>query len=126
MTNDVNDDICGSAAAGAALPKGRFPREEGAPRVAYSLIRDELMLDGNSRQNLATFCQTWEEPEVRQLMDDCIDKNMVDKDEYPQTAEIETRCVRMLADLWHSPAGEHAVGTTTTGSSEAAMLGGWR
>jgi glutamate decarboxylase len=122
--SDVNDDIYGSSAAGSALPKGRFPQEEGAPRVAYSLIRDELMLDGNSRQNLATFCQTWEEPEVHQLMDDCIDKNMVDKDEYPQTAEIETRCVRMLADLWHSPAGENAVGTSTTGSSEAAMLGG--
>jgi glutamate decarboxylase len=122
--SDVNDDIYGSSAAGSALPKGMFPQEEGAPRVAYSLIRDELMLDGNSRQNLATFCQTWEEPEVHQLMDDCIDKNMVDKDEYPQTAEIETRCVRMLADLWHSPAGENAVGTSTTGSSEAAMLGG--
>jgi glutamate decarboxylase len=82
------------------------------------------MLDGNSRQNLATFCQTWAEPEVHQLMDECIDKNMVDKDEYPQTAEIEARCVHMLSDLWNSPAGANTVGCSTTGSSEAAMLGG--
>ena len=81
------------------------------------------MLDGNARQNLATFCQTWEEAEIHQLMDDCIDKNMVDKDEYPQTAEVEARCVRMLADLWNAPEGS-ATGCSTTGSSEAAMLGG--
>ena len=122
--NNSNDDIYGSELSRSGLPKSKFPATEGNPRVAYSEIHDELMLDGNSRQNLATFCQTWEEEEVHQLMDDCIDKNMVDKDEYPQTAEIEARCVRMLADLWHSPAGENAVGTSTTGSSEAAMLGG--
>ena len=88
------------------------------------------MLDGNSRQNLATFCQTWAEPEVRQLMADCLDKNLIDKDEYPQTAEIETRCVRMLADLWQSPVAANTAGCSTTGSSEAAMLSGmamkWR
>jgi glutamate decarboxylase len=83
-----------------------------------------LLLDGNARQNLATFCQTWEEPELHQLMDDCIDKNMVDKDEYPQTAEIEARCVNMLSDLWNAPDAQNGVGTSTTGSSEAAMLGG--
>ena len=65
--------------------------------------RTSCLLDGNSRQNLATFCQTWVEPEVRRLMDDCVDKNMIDKEEYPQTAEIESRCVHMLADLWNSP-----------------------
>ena len=67
------------------------------------------MLDGNSRQNLATFCQTWLEPEIHDLMDLTIDKNMIDKDEYPQTAELEARCVHMLADLWNSPdAAEYA------------------
>ena len=88
------------------------------------------MLDGNSRQNLATFCSTWIEPEVHRLMDDCIDKNMIDKDEYPQTAEVEARCVHMLADLWNSPEASSTLGCSTTGSSEAAMLGGmamkWR
>jgi len=71
-----------------------------------------------------TFCQTWEEPEVHKLMDKCIDKNMIDKDEYPQTAEIEARCVHMLADLWNSPAASNnKIGCSTTCSSEAAMLG---
>ena len=63
-------------------------------------------------------------------MELCLDKNMIDKDEYPQTAELESRCVHMLADLWNSPAAENTVGCSTTGSSEAAMLGGmamlWR
>lgn len=82
------------------------------------------MLDGNSRQNLATFCQTWVDDEIRELMDLSIDKNMIDKDEYPQTAEIEARCVKMLADLWNSPSPETTLGCSTIGSSEAAMLGG--
>ncbi len=63
------------------------------------------------------------EPEVADLMRQSLSKNVVDKDEYPQTAELESRCVAMLADLWHAPAGT-PVGTSTTGSSEAAMLGG--
>ena len=88
------------------------------------------MLDGNSRQNLATFCQTWEEPQVHALMDLSIDKNMIDKDEYPQTAEIEQRCVHMLADLWNAPEAANTVGASAIGSSEACMLGGmaakWR
>jgi glutamate decarboxylase len=94
------------------------------------VVHDELMLDGNSRQNLATFCQTWAEPEVHTLMDECMDRNMIDKDEYPQTAEIEARCVHMLADLWNLPESANTMGCSTTGSSEAAMLSGmavkWR
>ncbi|MTW23226.1 glutamate decarboxylase [Allochromatium palmeri] len=120
----ADDETYGSSELATGLPKSAFPDAERDPRRMYAAVRDELMLDGNSRQNLATFCQTWEEPEIHQLMDACIDKNMVDKDEYPQTAEIESRCVRMLADLWKAPASDHAVGCSTTGSSEAAMLGG--
>jgi glutamate decarboxylase len=106
------------------LPKSKFPEQETGPAAAYQLVHDELLLDGNSRQNLATFCQTWVEPEIRKLMDECIDKNMIDKDEYPQTAEIESRCVRMLAHLWNAPDAANTQGCSTTGSSEAAMLGG--
>lgn len=124
-----NDEIFASPEAARTLPADRFPGEERPPRETYQMIHDELLLDGNARQNLATFCQTWEEPEVHRLMDECMDKNMIDKDEYPQTAEIEGRCVRMLADLWNAP-GPGAPGCSTTGSSEAAMLGGlamkWR
>ncbi|HKW02882.1 MAG TPA: glutamate decarboxylase [Vicinamibacterales bacterium] len=113
-----------------SLPRRRMPDAGVPPHVAYALVRDELILDGNSRQNLATFCTTWVEPEVRQLMADSLDKNMIDKDEYPQTAEIESRCVHILADLWNAPSADASIGCSTTGSSEAAMLGGlalkWR
>ena len=126
----LDDDIYASNDLSVALPKYKFPPKEHEPRHAYQAVHDELMLDGNSRQNLATFCQTWVDDEVHKLMDECIDKNMIDKDEYPQTTEIETRCVHMLADLWNSPEADNAVGCSTTGSSEAAMLGGmamkWR
>lgn len=119
-----SDDIYASLALSCSLPKKKFPAKESDPRNVFSAVRDELMLDGNSRQNLATFCQTWVDDEIRQLMDLSIDKNMIDKDEYPQTAEIENRCVHMLADLWHSPDAENTLGCSTIGSSEAAMLGG--
>jgi glutamate decarboxylase len=118
------DDIYASVDLSTMPPKLRFPDSERSPSHAYEMIHDELMLDGNSRMNLATFCQTWSEPQVQQLMDACWDKNMIDKDEYPQTAEIEHRCVNMLSDLWHSPDADNTVGCSTTGSSEAAMLGG--
>ena len=101
VRDQLEDDVYASADLSANIPKYKFPAQEHEAGHAYSLVHDELMLDGNSRQNLATFCQTWVEPEVHQLMDACLDKNMVDKDEYPQTAEIEARCVHMLADLWN-------------------------
>jgi glutamate decarboxylase len=91
---------------------------------AYQIVHDELMLDGNARLNLATFVTTWMEPSARVLMAECMDKNMIDKDEYPQTAELERRCVAMLARLWGTSHDGPAVGCSTTGSSEAAMLGG--
>ena len=124
IRDNINDEIYASVDLSVSLPKYKFPIAERDPRHAYAVVHDELMLDGNARQNLATFCQTWEEPEVHRLMDECINKNMVDKDEYPQTAEIEARCVHMLSDLWHSPDAANTIGCSTTGSSEAAMLGG--
>ncbi|MDF1779613.1 MAG: glutamate decarboxylase [Rhizobiaceae bacterium] len=126
---DLNDqstlqDIYSTDASKNNLPKYRMPDGRAEPHAAYSLVRDELLLDGNARQNLATFCTTWVEDEVKQLMTDAVDKNMIDKDEYPQTAEIENRCVHILADLWHAEKSWETVGCSTTGSSEAAMLGG--
>lgn len=122
--DDAFDAVYGAPDMRKPLPKASFPNSIDDPERVYQALRDELMLDGNARQNLATFCQTWEEPQVHRLMDDCIAKNLVDKDEYPQTADIELRCVRMIGDLWHAPDSLHAVGCSTTGSSEAAMLGG--
>ena len=124
VLKQLEDDVYSAIDTDVKIPKYKFPSAEQNPRNAYSIVHDELMLDGNSRQNLATFCQTWLEPEVHKLMNECIDKNMVDKDEYPQTAEIESRCVHMMADLWNSPEGANSVGCSTTGSSEAVMLGG--
>jgi glutamate decarboxylase len=98
--------------------------------AAYELISSELLLDGQARLNLATFVTTWMPSLGARLMAETADKNMIDKDEYPQTAEFESRCVNILADLWNSPAHENATGCSTTGSSEAAMLAGmalkWR
>jgi glutamate decarboxylase len=121
---NVNLDVYATDLSCRSLPKRKIPKLGVPASVAYALVRDELILDGNARQNLATFCTTWMEPEVRQLMADSVEKNMIDKDEYPQTAEIESRCVHILADLWHSPDAGTAIGCSTTGSSEAAMLAG--
>lgn len=130
LRGEMLDDVYASSELLGRLPKAGFPDSEKSPRHVFAAVRDELMLDGNSRQNLATFCQTWVDDEIRDLMSLSIDKNMIDKDEYPQTAEVEARCVRMIADLWNSPAPETTLGCSTVGSSEAAMLGGlalkWR
>ncbi|NGX63749.1 MAG: Glutamate decarboxylase [Candidatus Anoxychlamydiales bacterium] len=107
-----------------SVPKYELPKEGMLPRTAYDLIHDELILDGNSRFNLATFVSTWMEPEAKQLIMDTLDKNMIDKDEYPQTAEIENRCVNILSRLWNAPEESSAMGCSTIGSSEACMLGG--
>ena len=85
------------------VPKHRLPEGEMLPQTAYQIVMDEVMLDGNARFNLATFVTTWMDEEADRLYAATFDKNMVDKDEYPQTAEIEARCVRMLGDLWHAP-----------------------
>ena len=111
------------------IPRYRLPEHGVLPRTALQVVQDELILDGNARLNLATFVTTWMEPEAEELMASCAAKNMIDKDEYPQTAELEKRCVNILGSLWNAPHGE-SVGCSTTGSSEACMLGGmallWR
>ncbi|KHO27057.1 glutamate decarboxylase [Mycolicibacterium setense] len=119
----------------APVPSLRLPDEAMDPQAAYRFIHDELMLDGSSRLNLATFVTTWMDPEAEKLMAETFDKNMIDKDEYPATAAIEARCVSMVADLFHAEDlrdddPSSAVGVSTIGSSEAVMLGGlalkWR
>jgi glutamate decarboxylase len=119
----------------APVPSLRLPDDSMDPDAAYRFIHDELMLDGSSRLNLATFVTTWMDPEAELLMAETFDKNMIDKDEYPATAAIEARCVSMVADLFHAENlrdddPNSAVGVSTIGSSEAVMLGGlalkWR
>src|SRR6201997_2014383 len=117
------------------VPALRLPDEDMEPAAAYRFIHDELMLDGSSRLNLATFVTTWMDPQAGVLMAETFDKNMIDKDEYPATAAIEQRCVCMVADLFHAEDlrdddPSSAIGVSTIGSSEAVMLGGlamkWR
>ena len=106
------------------IPRHRIPAGEMPADAALEIIHNELMLDGNAHLNLATFVTTAMEPQAEQLMSECFDKNMIDKDEYPQTAELESRCVAILGRLWNAPDADQATGCSTTGSSEAAMLGG--
>jgi glutamate decarboxylase len=111
-----------------SIPKYELPEGEMDPDSAYQLIHDELLLDGSARLNLATFVSTWMEPQAEKLMAESFAKNMIDKDEYPQTAEIENRCINIVTRLFHAP--EAGVGVSTIGSSEAVMLSGlalkWR
>lgn len=106
------------------LPKFQFPENMMDPDTAYQIVHDASMLDGNSRLNLATFVSTWMDEKARKIYAEAADKNMIDKDEYPATAELENRCWRMLADLWNAPDADDTIGTSTIGSSEACMLGG--
>ena len=95
-----------------SVPKHRLPDGPMIPEMAYEIIHDELMLDGNARLNLATFVTTWMEPQAEKLMAESFEKNMIDKNEYPQTPELEMRCVNMLSRLWNSPSTPSASPTT--------------
>ncbi|KJZ68210.1 hypothetical protein HIM_12397 [Hirsutella minnesotensis 3608] len=59
--------------------------------------------------------------EAEKLMTESMSKNLIDYEEYPQSAEIQSRCVNMIGDLFHAPSGS-AIGTSAVGSSEAIML----
>jgi glutamate decarboxylase len=110
------------------VPEAEFPQEGMAAQSAYNLIEEEVALDGDPWRNLATFVTTWMEPEAQQIITQNLHRNFIDHAEYPRTAEIERRCVRMLADLYNAPGG--GAGARCQGSSEAVMLGGlaakWR
>jgi glutamate decarboxylase len=103
------------------VPSREFP-DDGMPAVdAMRLVAEDLALEGIPVRNLATFVTTWMEPEAQRIIAENLHRNFIDHAEYPRTAEIEQRCIRMLADLFHAP-GE-TTGTRTQGSSEAIMLG---
>ena len=100
----ADDSFVAPAYAGrlghSPVPKNRLPDGSASPDAVYRMIHDELLLDGSSRLNMATFVTTWMDPQAERLMAETFDKNMIDKDEYPQTAEIERRCVNIVADLF--------------------------
>ncbi|SMC04789.1 glutamate decarboxylase [Sulfobacillus thermosulfidooxidans DSM 9293] len=107
-----------------SVPRYRLSEEGLLPETAYQIVHDELTLDGSARLNLATFVGTWMEPEAQKLYVEAANKNIIDKDEYPETAAIEERCLKILANLWNAPDPANSIGVSTTGSSEACMLGG--
>ncbi len=114
----------GSKEKGSVIPKYRLNEESIDPDAAKALIENQLLDEGNSRLNMATFCQTYMEKQAVELMAETLDKNAIDKSEYPQTAELENRCVNILARLWNAPKNSDYLGTSTVGSSEACMLAG--
>jgi len=114
----------GSRFTAQSVPKYEMPDQSMPANVAYQIVHDELNLDGNPALNLASFVTTWMEPEAERLMVETLGKNYIDQDEYPQTTEIQNRCVNMLAHLYNAPEGHTAMGTGTVGSSEAIHLAG--
>lgn len=131
LAQGLIDPLFGAEALQGIAEAQHFPKNETMANAVFQVIHDELFLDGNARQNLATFCQTWDDEYVHKLMDLSINKNWIDKEEYPQSTAIDLRCVNMLADLWNAPKSKTPPpGTNTIGSSEACMLGGmamkWR
>lgn len=123
-TNAIRIDPIFAEEGFETIPRSTLPEKETNPDLAYQIVHDELMLDGNARLNLATFVGTWMEPQAQKLAAETFDKNMIDKDEYPHTAELEMRCVSILSHLWNAPDPHNSIGCSTTGSSEAAMLAG--
>ncbi|KAL3424122.1 Glutamate decarboxylase 4 [Phlyctema vagabunda] len=117
--------VYGSKFAAEDLPKNEMPENEMPKDVAYRMIKDDLSLDGNPMLNLASFVTTYMEKEVEDLMAESFSKNFIDYEEYPQSADIQNRCVSMIGRLFNAPTNgeeEAAVGTSTVGSSEAIML----
>jgi len=106
------------------VPKYKIASKGISADATYQLIHDELSLDGVPTLNLASFVHTWMPQQADKLMHENLSKNLIDCDEYPATQAIHTRCISILADLWHAPSAKQAIGTATTGSSEAIQLGG--
>ncbi|MFN8202596.1 MAG: glutamate decarboxylase [Solirubrobacteraceae bacterium] len=104
-------------------PVRQIPEGSLTPRAALHILQSEVLLDGDPSKNLATFVTTWMEPEAREVILANLHRNFIDHAEYPRTAEIAKRCVRMLHDLYHGPGEPDAPGTACAGSSEAVMLG---
>ncbi|KAE8350093.1 pyridoxal phosphate-dependent transferase [Aspergillus coremiiformis] len=118
--------VYGTRFATEQLPQNEMPEREMPREVAYRMIKDELSLDGNPMLNLASFVTTYMEDEAEKLMTESFSKNFIDYEEYPQSAEIQNRCINMIARLFNAPVDsedEHPMGTSTIGSSEAIMLG---
>ncbi|KAJ5579513.1 uncharacterized protein N7459_005498 [Penicillium hispanicum] len=118
-------NVYGSRFASEHMPSEKLPDEEMPRDTAYRMIKDDLVLDGIPMLNLASFVTTYMEPEAEKLIFESSNKNVIDHEEYPMSVEIEQRCLKILANMFHSPEKNGhvtAVGTACIGSSEAIML----
>lgn len=104
--------------------KYTIPQEGLSEALSYSLIHNELTLDGNPHLNLASFVNTCTTDIAKKLISENINKNLADNDEYPQLIELTQRCISILAEIWKCGENDKPIGCSTTGSSEAIMLGG--
>jgi glutamate decarboxylase len=120
--SDVDIALFGTRFLISEVPTSEFPQTGMSAVEALRLVGEDLALEGDPARNLATFVTTWMEPEAQRIIADNLHRNFIDHAEYPRTAEIEQRCIRMLADLFHAPGA--TTGARTQGSSEAIMLGG--
>jgi len=118
---DVDAALFGNRFLTNEVPSQTFPDQGMTAADAMRLVAEDLALEGDPARNLATFVTTWMEPEAQRVIADNLHRNFIDHAEYPRTAEIEQRCIRMLADLFHAPGP--TTGARTQGSSEAIMLG---
>ena len=123
IKNTALSSTYGMRYSSQVIPKEEMPADSMPAKAAYQYIKDEMNLDGNPAQNLASFVTTWMEPEADKLIAESINKNFIDHDEYPQTEVIHQRMVKMLAKLFNAPDQKEYTGTATIGSSEAIMLG---
>ncbi|EMC92335.1 hypothetical protein BAUCODRAFT_38384 [Baudoinia panamericana UAMH 10762] len=124
--DEFTASVYGSRFAAMDLPKHEMPADEMPREVAYRMIKDDLSLDGTPTLNLASFVTTYMEEEAEKLMVEAFSKNFIDYEEYPVSADIQNRCVSMIARLFNIPSHDpnvNAMGTSTIGSSEAIMLG---
>lgn len=121
----VTSNVYGSSFAAMDLPRHEMPDDEMPREIAYRMIKDDLTLDGTPTLNLASFVTTYMEEEAEKLMVEAFSKNFIDYEEYPVSADIQNRCVNMIARLFNIPTHDdntNAMGTSTIGSSEAIML----
>lgn len=105
------------------IPKGRLPESPMSASVAAGIIHSRLLLDGRAALNLATFCTTAAEPELEQIYAETASINLMNREEYPASSDIEQECINAIAGLWHEDDGRF-IGCSTSGSSEAVMLAG--
>jgi glutamate decarboxylase len=118
---DARESVYGNRFLSEPAPDNSLPKFGMGAEEAARVVEEEMVLDGLPARNLATFVTTWMEPQAERVINESLKVNFIDHAEYPQSAEIEQRCIRMLADLFHAP-GETR-GARTQGSSEAIMLG---